>query len=128
MKLLSSIGCTRIRAVEVILGRVRHARHLAGSAGCAGRCAASRVHALNVSDIGKNPGSFAALGLEQQPRNGTGSHRRIRGCAGQFHSDDFAAAVAFPGRAREVDADDIAIGIGQHGLGNTGPQLPVVPL
>src|SRR3989442_3433291 len=91
-----------LRAEEEVLSRIRHTRHLTEVIGVAiggRRQTPGGVDALDVADIGKNTRALRAFGCKQQPRDGSWIYRR----AGQPRTDDFAAALTFPGRAGIVN-------------------------
>src|SRR5687768_11021320 len=92
-----------LRAIEVVFSGVWHARFLANEvAGFGWGEAAHGVDALDERDAVEGAGAFGGDGGEFQPGDGVG----IDWAGVHERRDDDAAAVAFPGGALVVDADD----------------------
>src|SRR5688572_15703983 len=85
---------TSLRAIKIILGRVRHTRFIAHERSRRARSRpANRVHAQDVSDVSKLALGRARNRIQPQPRNGTAVGESVSE-AGSHH---FAAVLRFPG-------------------------------
>jgi hypothetical protein len=115
--LATSIAPLLARRVELVDGRIAHARLFAGVAGIAtgrGRRAARGVDAADEGGLGERPGALAALDPEQEPLDGAGL-----GCVGLGHdlADQRRPVLGLPARPGEMAHDLPAVAVEERRLG-----------
>ena len=88
------------------------------------RQATNRIYPLDEGGVGKDAWAFRAQCLESHPRDGVGVH----GDGWRHHcSEDDAATVALPPRARKMGGHDIAVVIEQRGVGYGASPTDAIP-